>query len=127
MQVTMISAALLGMLLIVLGARVIAIRLKDRVSLGDGGNGLLLSRIRAHGNCVEWAPIGLILLFLTEQAYGKPWFVLVLAAMLVIGRTIHPLGLRKLEPNAARAGGMMLTLFSIGVMALLLLVHALRL
>ncbi len=127
MQVTMISAGLLGLLLVILGARVVLIRLKDKVSLGDGGDGVLLARIRAHGNCAEWAPIGLILLFLTEQAHGRAWHVVALAAMLVVGRLLHPLGLRTPEPNMARTLGMVLTWTSIVAMALLLLAHALAL
>jgi len=125
MQVTMISAGLLGLLLIVLGARVVAIRLRGKVSLGDGGNAVLLARIRAHGNCAEWAPIGLILLFLAEQAYGGTWFVIALALMLVTGRLLHPFGLRSLKVNVARSLGMVLTWASLALMALLLLAHAL--
>lgn len=127
MQVTMISAGLLGLLLVALGARVVSIRLRDKVSLGDGGDAALLARIRAHGNCAEWAPIGLILLFLTEQAHGGAWFVVALAAMLVTGRVLHPFGLRTPEPNIARSLGMVLTWASIGIMALLLLVRAITL
>jgi len=127
MQVTMISAGLLGLLILVLGVRVVALRMRDKISLGDGGDAALLARIRAHGNCVEWAPIGLILLFLAEQAHGQAWFIVALAAMLVIGRILHPFGLRRTEVNAARSLGMILTWISLGILALLLLAHALTL
>ena len=38
-------------------------------------------------------PIGLFLLFLAEQSLGSGWVVIVLAAMLVAGRVLHPFGL----------------------------------
>jgi uncharacterized protein len=122
MKVTMITAGILGLLLLVLGIRVVQLRMKGRISLGDGDNPELLGRIRAHGNCAEWAPIGLILLFLAEQGYGATWFVVALAALLVAGRVLHPFGLGGGPPNAARTLGMVFTWTAIGLLAPLVLV-----
>ncbi|MGL6042367.1 MAG: MAPEG family protein [Sandaracinobacteroides sp.] len=124
MKITMITSGILGLLLLVLGIRVVLARMKDSISLGDGGNPELLKRVRAHGNSAEWVPIGLILLFLAEQGFGGTWFVLALAAMLVAGRVLHPFGLRPGPPNPARSLGMVFTWTSIGLLAILVLVHA---
>jgi uncharacterized protein len=125
MQVTMITSGLLGLLLLVLGIRIVRLRMATRISLGDGDNADLLTRVRAHGNAAEWVPIGLILLFLAEQAQGAHWLVVALAAMLVAGRLLHPFGLANRSPNAARSLGMVLTWTAVGGLAILVLVHGL--
>lgn len=123
MQVTTIAAGLLGILLLVLGSRVVAIRGRKRISIGDGGDPTLALRIRSHANFAEHAPLGLLLLFLAEQAHGASWFVIALAAMLVAGRFLHPVGMELPAPNAARVVAMVLTWSAIGILAILLLVE----
>jgi len=121
MQITMIAAGLLGLLLLILGVRIVMMRMRNRISLGDGDNPDLLTRIRAHGNAAEWIPIGLILLFLAEQRLGFGWPVIALAALLVIGRLLHPFGLANREPNALRSLGMVFTWTAVGSLALIAL------
>ena len=127
MQVTMITAAILGLLLVILSVRVTLIRRADRISVGDGGNADLALRMRAQGNCTEYVPTGLILLFLAEQAYGATWFVVALAATFVVGRLLHPVGMALPAPNAPRVLGMVGTWTPMALLAILLLVHAIRL
>lgn len=62
--ITSVYAAAIALLLLALSWRVIEARRAGRVSLGDGGDRALLRRIRAQGNCAEYAPMGLILLAL---------------------------------------------------------------
>ena len=124
MQLTMITAGILGLLILVLGVRVVMWRVKHRISLGTGNDGELEKRIRAHGNCVEWAPIGLFLLFLAEQAHGRTWFVIAGAVALVLGRLLHPLGLKTLDPNFFRTAGMMLTFVAMLGLSAIVLVAA---
>lgn len=66
--VTPLYAAALTALFISLSLRVIALRRSGRVSLGDAGDPALLARIRAQGNCAEYAPLGIVLLLLAELA-----------------------------------------------------------
>ena len=54
-------------LFITLSLRVIALRRSGRVSLGDAGDPALLARIRAQGNCAEYAPLGIVLLLLAGR------------------------------------------------------------
>jgi uncharacterized membrane protein YecN with MAPEG domain len=119
----MITAGLLGLLMLLLGIRIVQLRMKTRISLGDGDNPEMLTRMRAHGNAAEWIPIGLILLFLAEQAQGAHWLVVGAAALLVAGRMVHPLGLANRAPNAARTLGMVFTWTAVGGLAILVLVH----
>lgn len=119
MHITMITAGILGLLLLVLGIRIVQFRMQKRISLGDGDNPELLTRIRAHGNAAEWIPIGLFLLFLAEQYLGSTWPVMALAALLVAGRLLHPFGLANRDPNARRSLGMVFTWTAIGLLALL--------
>ncbi len=123
MQVTMVTAGVLGFLLLVLGIRVVQLRMKTRISLGLGDNADMETRVRAHGNAAEWIPIGLILLFLAEQAQGPHWLVVGSAALLVLGRLLHPLGLANRSPNAFRMLGMVFTWTAVGGLAILVFVH----
>ena len=127
MQLTMITAGMLGLLIVVLGLRVSAIRRSAHVSLGDGGNPLLEERIRAHGNAVETIPIALILLGLAERALGQPWYLVAMAVVLVVSRLIHPIGMARPSPNAARVLGILGTWSVIGILALILISSGIRL
>jgi uncharacterized membrane protein YecN with MAPEG domain len=123
MQVTMIAAGILGLLLLGLGIRVVQFRMKTRISLGDGDNPDLETLVRAHGNAAEWIPIGLILLFLAEQAQGAHWLVVAGVTLLVAGRMLHPFGLANRSPNVARTLGMVFTWTAIGGLAILIFAH----
>jgi len=121
MHATMIAAGLLGLLLVVLSVRVSLIRRRHSISMGDGGNAELLIRSRAQANCAEYAPIGLLLLFLAEQARGADVLVVALAAMLVLGRIAHPIGMALPVPNILRVFGTVATWGAIGCMSLVVL------
>lgn len=126
MQLTMITAGLLALLIVVLGFRVSLARRSTHISIGDGGNPMLQGRIRAHGNAVETIPIALILLGLAEQAIGQPWFLWLLAAVLLVSRLLHPLGLALPAPNTPRLVGILGTWGVTAALALIALVHGLN-
>lgn len=127
MQVSMITAGILGLLIVILGLRISALRRSARISMGDGGNPELAARIRAHGNCVETVPIALVLLFLAEQAYGRPWYIITLAVILVVSRLVHPLGMALPSPNLPRVAGILGTWGVTVLLALLVLGRGLSL
>ena len=124
MQVTMISAAILGLLLVLLASRISALRRSGQISLGDGGNAELLLRVRSLANCTEWAPIGLTLFFLAEQAVGASWYVVALAIAFVAGRLMHPLGMKPGIPGPGRILGTVLTYVTVAILALVVFAHA---
>ena len=127
MQLTMITAGILGLLVVVLGLRISAMRRSAHVSTGDGGNPALAARIRAHGKCVETVPLALILLFLAEQAHGRPWYLVALAAILVVSRLIHPIGMSLPSPNMPRVIGILGTWGVTIILALMALARGLSL
>lgn len=118
LSVTAVYAALLAPLLIVLSVRVIAFRRAERVSLGDGGHTVLLRRVRAHANFIEYAPFALILLGLLESLHAAPLLLHAVGASLLAGRIAHAVALS--NPRGImvlRVTGMMLTFASIAVAA----------
>ncbi len=89
LHVTALYAAILALILIVLSMRVIAVRRRQRIAIGDGGDDALARRIRAHGNFTEYVPLALILMLAAEQAGPPEWMLHALGASLVIGRISH--------------------------------------
>lgn len=122
LSVTPIYAALLAITLVVLSVRVIMVRRKDGVALGDAGNSRLLRRIRVQANFTEYAPLGLLLLALMELQGQPPVAVHGIGFVLLLGRWLHAFGVSQdPEPFIARVSGMTLTLSALlGAAALLL-------
>lgn len=126
LAITPIYAALLALLYVFLSARVIAGRMKFKVSLGDAGEAEMETRIRGHANCAEYAPIGLILLLLTELQGAPAIAVHALGLTLLAGRLLHAVAFIGPRPNQTLRGpGMILTFAMIILSALGLLGHAL--
>lgn len=96
MNVSIIAGYVLPLVVIwfVLWARVASNRALLSVSIGDGGNMELLERIRAHGNFIEWVPWVLILMLIAELCDGPDMLVHASGALLVLGRLVHPFGLK---------------------------------
>lgn len=92
---TSIYAGLCGLLMAWLALQAIKLRRENRVKLGDGGNFVLQSAIRAQGNFAEYMPIVLILLFLLE--YNGMYYLVIhaIGIAFLIGRWIHAQGLLK--------------------------------
>jgi uncharacterized membrane protein YecN with MAPEG domain len=119
---TSVYAVLLAFVFLGLSFRVMAGRRRWRVNLGDGNSEDLRRRIRAQGNFVEYAPIGLILMALLELQ-GAGGFVLNLVGLLLLaGRITHAAGIGALpEKLHLRVLGMGLTITSIVLAGLCLL------
>lgn len=126
MTITPIYAALIAIIFLVLSFRVILYRRANRLSLGDSGDKNLLKRMRAQANCAEYAPLGLLLLLLSELQ-GAPGVALhLLGLALALGRLLHAIGFGSTPQNfMLRQIGMVLTLSVIALSAMGLLGHAL--
>ena len=110
--------ALLSLLILFLTARVIAYRFAHKIAYGDAGD-KQLARIRgAHSNCIETTAVMALLLLSAEllmDGAGKTWFAV--ASAFLVGRLLHAHGM--LAPSLkTRQIGMVLSLLSIGIMAL---------
>jgi uncharacterized membrane protein YecN with MAPEG domain len=117
LPITLTMAAAATLLNIWLAIRCSMTRVKQKVMVGDGGNPIMLARMRAQANFVEYAPFFLILLALNELADGSArWFWWV-GIVFIVARIIHALGMDRPSPNAFRASGMLLTLIVLIVLA----------
>ncbi|MCA3443479.1 MAG: MAPEG family protein [Rhodobacter sp.] len=119
--VTPLYAAALTALFITLSLRVIGLRRSGRVSLGDAGNPALLVRIRAQGNCAEYAPLGIVLLLLAELAGAAPALLHLSGLVLLAGRISHAWALSGPGRLGARTIGMLMTFTALALSAALAL------
>lgn len=92
-EVTPLYALPVAAIYLILWFRVSSVRSDAKVSFGDGGNPLLLQRIRQHGNCAEWTFFVLILMILAEGMGTPAIWLHVSGALLLVGRIAHPFGL----------------------------------
>jgi len=109
-QITAFYAGLSALLLLVLKVNVIRLRWRYRVGLGEGNEPALQRAIRMHGNFIEHAPIGLVLILLLEIGGQAAGLVHGLGAALVLGRVAHAWGLAQTDgPSLGRTVGVSLT------------------
>ena len=121
-QITALYAALLGLLVLLLGLRVVHGRWTRRIGLGDGGDAELTRRIRVHGNFVENVPLAVVLLLLLELTGVAPAWLHGFGIALVAGRVLHAFGLsRHAGTSFGRLSGTLLTWVAIAAMSVLLL------
>lgn len=99
LQVTALYALPLALIYLVLWFNIARTRSALKVSIGDGGNTVLHERIRRHGNFVDWVPMVMILMILAESLGADAIYLHVSGALLVLGRLVHPFGLK--ADNAA--------------------------
>jgi len=117
--ITLIAAALLGLIFAVLCVLVVLQRGKYKVNLGSGeipaaatdpASSPLLVAVRSQANFAEYVPLILVLVGLIELRTGPTLLVKLLAFGLVLARAMHPLGMKLPAPNPFRAGGFVLSL-----------------
>lgn len=121
--VTAVFAAVLGLLLVVLSGMVSRFRLKYRKSLGTTDDRDFEAVVRAQGNLVEYAPLGLIMLAVAELNGVHSGLVYWTGMVFVVGRVLHAFGMinGRGGPHIARMIGILMTWAGILALALLLL------
>ena len=122
-----VYAGLVALLVIGLGVRVVRLRLLHQVGIGEGGVPELQRAIRAHGNLIEYAPLGLLLLLIAELSHALPARALHSAGMLIVaGRALHAYGLStSARRSPGRFLGSLLTWLTIVALALVLIARGL--
>ena len=111
-------AAILGLIFIVLSARVVAARRQFRVRLGAGGHQLLERRIRVQGNFAEYVPLTIILLTFLELYGASTWLIHVLCIGLILGRCLHAYCVSRIDEDIRqRRAAMTLTFGALFVAA----------
>ncbi|MCH9806162.1 MAG: MAPEG family protein [Alphaproteobacteria bacterium] len=114
MPITSLYALPLVLLLIALAFRVINYRRSNLISLGDQGDPALLARTRAHANCAEYLPLGLIAMALAETAGAHGLIVHATGMALLVGRLLHAYALSSSpQVMSFRVAGMVLTFTSL--------------
>ncbi len=110
MSVVPAYAALIAVLLVILGLLVIRARRIAGVTIGDGGDAALIRAMRVQANLAEYAPLALLLLAMAELSGAAPVLLHGLCTTLVAGRVIHAWGVsREPEDLSYRVLGMRLT------------------
>ncbi len=84
--ISVVFAAILGLLAAALTANVIVNRVRTKVTAGDGGDARLAQSIRAHGNFIEQAPLAVLLLIAAEMMGMRAPIVIALGALLLVSR-----------------------------------------
>jgi uncharacterized membrane protein YecN with MAPEG domain len=91
--ITVLWAAILGLLSLALAGRVVSARSSEKVIFGDGASVVMQQRIRVHANFVEYVPLALLLLLLLELNSSSALVLNVLGGSLVVARLLHAFGL----------------------------------
>src|SRR3546814_20685059 len=99
LPVTLVTAGGAALINAWLALRVGLVRSAAAVSIGDGGNLALATRMRAQANFVENAPFIVILLGLIEFAPGSSIWLWVVSAIFLIVRVAPALGMEGLRPG----------------------------
>lgn len=107
----------LGLIAIVNAVRVIRLRQRLGVSLGDGGHDELNRAIRVFGNFAEYVPLGLVLLAALEFVQAPVWYMHVCGALLLMGRLFHAVGILGKGSMNARVVGMVMTFTTLALSA----------
>ena len=114
MSAPYVSAVTAGVLLLIqmlLTMTVVMARRRDKQSLGDGGNSDVLRAARRHGNFAENAAIFVAALALFELLGGGRQTVEIFAAIFIVGRLSHAIGLSmKNTVNVFRVVGIVATI-----------------
>lgn len=124
LPITSLAAVANGIILLLLTARVIVLRRRDGVVLGDNNDRVLTKAIRGQANAAEQMPLALLLLALVEIQGGPVAALVTLALTLTVGRALHAIyfGAHGISWRF-RFYGMLLTLIAqAGLIATLLVV-----
>jgi uncharacterized protein len=125
LPITAATAALCALLLLTMAIQTVRQRLRLKVAFGDAGDAGLISASRSHGNLAEHAPIVILMLGLLETNKANCTLLVAFAAVFVIGRVAHIIGLHTpSKPGKApvpRQIGVLTTWLTLGGLALWLL------
>lgn len=92
--ITPLYAGLFGIMLVYLSWRIVRLRNKYQIKMGDGGHNALIAATRAQGNLVEYLPVSLILMLMLEFLATSIWILHGLGIWLLIARVLHLKGIK---------------------------------
>ncbi len=92
MAITPVYAGLIALVFVFLSFRVIGLRRRVGIGLGDGGDLSLMRRQRVHGNFAEYVPLVIVLMALAELQGQSLWKIHLIGICLIGGRLLHAYG-----------------------------------
>ena len=121
-MISTLLTSIIAIWLLILSARVIALRgvsFLKLVSFNNFGEEALQRAVRAQGNLIEYAPIFLILLFIAEYNGAHPHMLYMTATLFIISRFMHGVafGFMKYSPFL-RICGTLLTFLCILILSI---------
>ncbi|MGH1487372.1 MAG: MAPEG family protein [Cellvibrionaceae bacterium] len=111
-MITGFYACVLVVLYMQLSLKIVGLRRRHKVSIGDGDIKELQRAIATHSNASQYIPISLLLLLVCELNAANIIFLHLAGVVLVVGRFLHSQSIVKTSFKK-RVLGMQLTLFSI--------------
>ncbi len=113
LPVTIVFVAVFALIQIPMTVAVGLRRLQTDIQFMDGGDSILLQRMRAHGNFTETVPIALLAMAAAELAGAPHMLLLAGGTALLLGRLLHYATIVTTGFGIGRAIGMLLTLSSL--------------
>ena len=113
LSITLTIAAAAALINLWLMIRCGQARTSEKVSVGDGGNEMVIRRMRAHANFIESAPMVLILIAALELTGGTSTWLWAVGIAYTIGRLLHPLGMDGGALAKGRMIGTLLTMLTL--------------
>jgi uncharacterized protein len=110
LAISLVFAAGAAFINIWLALRCGSVRTKEKILHGDGGSTLLGRRMRAHANFAEFTPIVLILFILVEYTLGSSIWLWAVAALYLVGRVLHAIGMDAEHAGLPRMIGIVVTM-----------------
>lgn len=123
LQTTLTLAAAAAIVTIWHMVRIGRTRAAEKISIGDGGNEVLIRRMRAQANFIENTPFVLMLIAAIELAEKGGGWLAIVGAIFMLGRVAHGIGMDSEKQSMFRAIGTMvamLTLLGLAIVAILI-------
>jgi len=109
LQTTLSLAAAAAVINLWLAIRTGKLRMSNKILHGDGGDPLLLQRMRAQANFVENTPFVLILIAAIEMTGKGGTWLAVVGSLYMLARVSHAFGMDSSTPNLLRGVGFLVT------------------
>jgi uncharacterized protein len=109
LPISLVFAAGAALINLWLALRCGSVRTKEKILHGDGGSTLLGRRMRAHANFAEFTPIVLILFVLCEYTLGSSIWLWAVAALYLVARILHGIGMDNDSEGKPRMIGILVT------------------
>lgn len=110
LHISLSAIALAAIINLWLAIRCGKVRGDNKIAHGDGGSPLLMRRMRAHANFVEYTPFALLLILVLDLSGKQGWPLALISMLFLLGRVLHGMGMDSESVPWTRKAGIILTL-----------------